>query len=97
MGGTARVARALRTAACWCAGRVVIIGMCLVGATIFTTLDLSAWRPETLPAILFKLFGVSLAILAFVLIGRPWAVRRAWGLAILTISIAYSSPWPIGS
>ena len=67
----------------------VIIGMCLVGATIFTTLDLSAWRPEILPTVLFKLFGISLAILAFVLIGRPWAVRRAWVLAILTISIAY--------
>jgi len=67
----------------------VILGMCLVGATIFTTLDLSAWRPEILPTILFKLFGSSLAILAFVLIGRPWAARRAWGLAILTISIAY--------
>jgi len=67
----------------------VILGMCLVGATIFTTLDLSAWRPEILPTVLFKLFGSSLAILAFVLIGRPWAVRRAWGLAILTISIAY--------
>jgi C4-dicarboxylate-specific signal transduction histidine kinase len=67
----------------------VILGMCLVGASTYTALDLSAWRPEILPTILFKLFGISLAILAFVLIGRPWAVRRAWGLSILTISIAY--------
>ena len=49
----------------------VILGMCLVGATIFTTLDLSAWRPDILPTVRFKLFGISLAILAFVLIGRP--------------------------
>jgi C4-dicarboxylate-specific signal transduction histidine kinase len=67
----------------------VILGMCLVGATIFTTLDLAAWRPEILPTVLFKLFGISFAILAFVVIGRPWAMRRAWGMAILTISIAY--------
>ena len=67
----------------------VILAMCLVGGVTFTALDLSAWRPEILPTILFKLFGMSLAVLAMVLMGRPWAVRRAWGLSILVVSIAY--------
>src|SRR5262249_58345661 len=37
----------------------------------------------------FKLFGIFLALLAIVLIGEEWAVRRAWALSILVVSIAY--------
>jgi C4-dicarboxylate-specific signal transduction histidine kinase len=67
----------------------VILGMCLVGAITFAALDLSAWRPEMLPTTLFKLFAMSLAVLSMVLVGHPWAVRRAWAISILVVSIAY--------
>src|SRR5262249_32014006 len=67
----------------------LILGMCLVGGITYTALDLSGWRAGIYPPIHFKLFGISRALLAIVLIGQEWALRRAWALSILVISIAY--------
>src|SRR5262245_2365806 len=67
----------------------LILGMCLVGGITYTVLDLSASRAGVHPTIHFKLFGISLALLAIVLIGQEWALRRAWALSILVISVAY--------
>jgi C4-dicarboxylate-specific signal transduction histidine kinase len=67
----------------------LILLMCMAGAASFATLDLVAWRPELLPTFLFKLFGIGCAVVGFVVIGRPWARRRAWGLSIVVISIGY--------
>lgn len=67
----------------------LILLMCIAGASTFAALDLLAWRPALLPTFLFKLFGISCAAIAYVLMGRPWAHRRAWGLSILVIVIGY--------
>ncbi len=67
----------------------VILVMCLAGASTFVALDLLTWRPQLLPTTLFKVFGIFCALVAFVLIGRPWARRRAWGLSLLVIVIGY--------
>lgn len=63
--------------------------MCVAGAATFSLLDVFAWRPELLRTLLFKLFGISCAVVTWVLMGRSWARRRAWGLSVLVISIGY--------
>ncbi|MCW5891175.1 MAG: hypothetical protein KIT14_11575 [bacterium] len=68
--------------------RLVLV-MSIAGASTFSALDLLAWRAALLPTFLFKLFGISCAVLAFVLMGRPWARRRAWGLSILVVTVGY--------
>jgi C4-dicarboxylate-specific signal transduction histidine kinase len=67
----------------------LILLMCVAGASTFSILDLLAWRDQLLPTLLFKLFGITSAIVAFVLIARPWAFRRAWSLSILIVSMGY--------
>jgi len=67
----------------------LILGMCILGATTFGTLDLAAWRPEMLPPLVFRIVCIALGLLAIVLLGRPWAARRASWLSILVVSTAY--------
>jgi C4-dicarboxylate-specific signal transduction histidine kinase len=66
-----------------------IVAMCLIGATTYAILDLTAWRWEMLPSLVVKLFGIALGLLAIALVGQPWAVRRARSMAILVVSICY--------
>ncbi len=68
--------------------RLVLL-MCVAGAATFSLLDLLAWRPELLRTFLFKLFGITCAVVTYALMGRPWVLRRAWGLSVLVISIGY--------
>src|SRR5262249_34209860 len=67
----------------------LILRMVLAGGITYPALVLSGWRAGIYPPIHFKLFGISLALLAIVLIGQEWALRRAWALSILVISVAY--------
>jgi C4-dicarboxylate-specific signal transduction histidine kinase len=66
-----------------------IVVMCLIGATTYAVLDLTDWRPEMLPSLVFKLCGVSLGLLTIALVGQPWVVRRARAMAILVVSVCY--------
>jgi C4-dicarboxylate-specific signal transduction histidine kinase len=67
----------------------LVLAMCIAGASTFSLFDLLTWRPELLTTFLFKLFGITCAAVTFVLVGRPWAFRRAWRLSILIVSIGY--------
>src|SRR5262245_66366964 len=63
-----------------------ILAMCVIGATTFALLDLATSSPDLLRSLLFKAFGVSLGFATMVLVGQPWAVRRARPLAIPVVS-----------
>ena len=64
-----------------------ILTMCIIGAGTYALLDLATLGSAALPSIAFKLFGVSLSLLAMILVGQPWAVRRARLMAILVVSV----------
>ena len=66
-----------------------ILTMCIIGACTYALLDLAALGSAALPSIAFKLFCVSLSLLAMILVGQPWAVRRARLMAILVVSVCY--------
>jgi len=66
-----------------------ILTMCIIGATTYALLDLATLGLSALPSIAFKLLGVSLSLLATIVIGQPWAVRRARLVAIVVVSVCY--------
>lgn len=67
----------------------IVLGICILGGVVFGARDLWNWRPEMLPSFAGKLVGMTLAALAMYFIGRPWAVRRAWPLAVFVVSVCY--------
>src|SRR5262249_44432105 len=66
-----------------------ILTMCIIGAITYALLDLVTLGAAALPSVAFKVLGISLSLLAMILIGQPWAVRRARLMAILVVSICY--------
>jgi len=66
-----------------------ILTMCIIGGITYVLLDLVTLGAAALPSVAFKLLGVSLSLLAMILVGQPWAVRRARLMAILVVSICY--------
>ncbi len=67
----------------------LMLAVCFLGGVVFGTNDLLAWRPEMLPSFLGKLVGMTLATGAFVLIGREWAMRRAWAVSVFVLAVCY--------
>jgi C4-dicarboxylate-specific signal transduction histidine kinase len=66
-----------------------ILAMCIIGAITYALLDLATLRAAALPSVAFKLLGISLSLMAMIVVGQPWAVRRARLMAILVVSICY--------
>src|SRR5262245_56893981 len=60
----------------------VVLAVCILGGVVFGALDLASWRPELWISFAGKLVGMSLAVIAMVVIGQRWVVPRTWALAV---------------
>lgn len=68
----------------------LILLICFGGGLIYSSLQLARWQPEVWPSFAIHLLGLALSSSGFVLLGRPWAVRRAWFASATAISVAYA-------
>ena len=67
----------------------VILLICLVGALVFTGLQLATWQPGAWATIGFHFLGVASTVAGLIVLQSPWAVRHAWLVTLTVVSIAY--------
>src|SRR5262245_17519284 len=67
----------------------VVLAVCILGAMVFGALDLASWGPEIVVSFMGKLIGISLALIAMVLVGQRWVVPRTWVIAVFVVSVCY--------
>ena len=68
----------------------VILLICLVGALVFTTLQIAAWQPGSGTSIALHLLGLTCITGTLILLQSSWAVRHAWLVTITVVSMAYA-------
>jgi signal transduction histidine kinase len=66
-----------------------ILLISLLGGAAFAALEIAALPAPLPPPFYVKLLGISLTLLGFVVVGRPWAVRRARLLTAGIVALAY--------